>query len=254
MRHTRSTCPPCDTDEDDDTVTFNLVRDKGGESLKQLAWPFDRPLRVCVATLQKEYGSELWDVCLKHKGKLVNSNHSPEEAGINQGDTVRLALLEPWAPPSKRVRVTRKDEPDDEDEGKRKRKKVTFQVTIPPSGSKGKAGGKSGGRKVRYSETPENQLLKCYMDVLVEGEMRKVLVALDTQSNCTYASDAVSSNRTWDPGEEKEVVGLGHFIVTTAPKEVTVMVQGEPVTLKGRREPGGRFRDGTHLFLSKKHM
>ena len=170
-----------------------------------------------MATLQKKYGSKQWDVCLKHKGKLVNSNDSPEEAGISQGDTVRLVLLEPVTPPSKRVRVTRKDEPDDEDEGKRKhkRKEVTFQVTIPPTSGKSKACGKSSGEKVRYSETHENQLLKCYMDVLVGGDAKKVLVALDTQSNCTYVSDAVSANRTWDPGEEKEVVGLGHFIVTT---------------------------------------
>ena len=98
VRDTRSTCPPSNADADADSVTFDLVRDKGGEWLKQLAWPFDRPLRVCVAVLQKECGSALWDVCLKHKGKLVNSNDSPEEAGISQGDTVRLALLEPWAP------------------------------------------------------------------------------------------------------------------------------------------------------------
>ena len=40
----------------------------------------------------------------------------------------------------------------------------------------------------------------------------------------------------------------------TDPKQVTVIAQGKEVTLKGRREPGGRFRDETQLLLSKGHM
>ena len=76
-----------------------------------------------------------------------------------------------------------------------------------------------------------------------------------TDLNFTIAIK-IAQSRTWDPGENKSVIGLGNHITLTPPKKFTMVVRGEKITLKGRREPGGRFRSqgDMQLLLSKGHM
>ena len=150
--------------------------------------------------------------------------------------------------------MTRPDQDPENDgagEGERKRKRIKITPAKPKTEGQASTNTR---QKAKSSETEECQLLKCYMHADVSGTKTRVLVTLDTHSNCTYIADAVSRPRNWNPGEERGVVGLGNYVVTTAPKELTVYVQGKRVTLQGRREPGGKFRDETQILLSKKHM
>ena len=186
--------------------------------------------------------------------RIVNPNHTPDQAGIVHGQTVTLVKLAPWDGAPKPIRVTRPDQdPDGKDGDEDERKNITGTPTKPTTKGQGSASINTG-RKVKRSETDECQLLKCYMHVDVRGRKERVLVELDTHSNCTYISDAVALPRRWNPGEERGVVGLGNYVVSTAPRKVVIYAQGKRVTLPGRREPGGKFRDETQVLLSKKHM
>ena len=105
-------------------------------------------------------------------------------------------------------------------------------------------------RKHKHSEMPIRQLAKAWVEVEVSpGKRRKVLAALDSQSNATFISRTVGQSRKWDEGETSEVRGFGDKVNTKAAKAY-IYANGEKVELRGRFEPGVEFDDpDTHLLL-----
>ena len=74
-------------------------------------------------------------------------------------------------------------------------------------------------RKRKHSEMPVRQLAKAWVEVEVQpGKRRKVLAALDSQSNATFISRSIGLARKWDEGETTEVMGFGDNVHTEAAK------------------------------------
>ena len=86
---------------------------------------------------------------------------------------------------------------------------------------------------------------------LPDGSRKRVLAALDTQSNATFISEHIGQPRGWERGETNAVSGLGNVTARTrAAKTILITPKGK-VELRGRFEPGGSFDDNdTHLLLS----
>ena len=105
------------------------------------------------------------------------------------------------------------------------------------------------------SETTRFQLAQVYMTVRnQEGNKEEIRVALDSQSNITYALPEVATERQWDRGEIKTVMGVGGYAgKESKPVWVTVMRKGKEVSLKARTPPEGVFDDGTKVLLSAAH-
>ena len=66
-------------------------------------------------------------------------------------------------------------------------------------------------------------MCKAYVVVeLPDGKRRRVLAAIDTQSNATFISRTIGEPRKWDRRESNTVQGLGRSVVTEPAKTVIV--------------------------------
>ena len=94
-------------------------------------------------------------------------------------------------------------------------------------------------------------MARAWIDIVTPaGKRKKVLAALDSQSNATFISHTIGQPRAWDEGETSAVRGLGEDVHTEAAKAV-IHTGHEKVELRGRFEPGGEFSDpDTHMLLS----
>ena len=82
-----------------------------------------------------------------------------------------------------------------------------------------------------------------------DGLQKRVLAALDTQSNATFMSRYIGTERAYSKRETNRVKGLGGTVATKAAK-VTLITDTERVEMWGRFEPWGSFNDpDTHLLL-----
>ena len=101
------------------------------------------------------------------------------------------------------------------------------------------------------SEKHQMQLAKVWVMVEVNGQPRRVLALLDTQSNATFLSTRIAQTRPWDKGETNKVSGLGGEEIVTDAAQAVLIRNDKRVLLKGRMEPGGKFDDShVHLLLS----
>ena len=109
------------------------------------------------------------------------------------------------------------------------------------------------GRKRKDSEMPTRQLARAWVEVETpRGKRKRVLAALDSQSNATFISRTIGQSRDWDTGETSAVMGLGHAVHTEAAKTI-IVTDHDKVELRGRFEPSGEFSDpDTHLLLGAK--
>ena len=62
--------------EHGDTDTFRVIDNEKGQGFGQITWGASRPLRRCLMLLQLQHGDDAHDVCLKHEGKLLDTNLS----------------------------------------------------------------------------------------------------------------------------------------------------------------------------------
>ena len=68
-------------------------------------------------------------------------------------------------------------------------------------------------KKPAYSETKEYRLVRTYLKVLDKnGTVRRVQVALDTQSNVSYAKPHLGTPRPWKTHENPYVKGVGGLV------------------------------------------
>ena len=148
--------------------------------------------------------------------------------------------------PMKRVRF------EDDEEEERKRKGVVGIVGEAPDGEEEMLP-EIPERERKSSETPSRQLAKAWVEVITRGGKRKrVLAALDSQSNATFVSRTIGQPREWGDMETSTVVGLGRTITTQAAKAIICTDRGR-MELRGRFEPNGEFDDpDTHLLLGAK--
>jgi len=108
-----------------------------------------------------------------------------------------------------------------------------------------------------YSETRRYRLLRVYMKVLDRnGNIRRTQVALDTQSNISYARRHLGTDRKWDPRESRVVSGVGGTANTSSTPLLTrIIKKGKVVHLKTRTPPNTilQRRGGPEILLSANH-
>ena len=170
-------------------------------------------------------------------------------------------------------------QPDREESGDKVEGIPTFSTgeesstssTFPPSEETGRetqnktltiTGRKKKNRKRKrnqpvYSETTQHRLLRVYMKVLdCHGNIRRVKVALDTQSNISYAKRDLGIKRSWNSGECRLVKGLGGLCEETFTPLTTRVIKGTKVININTRTPPSTLFTGKNdpeILLCTQH-
>ena len=111
-------------------------------------------------------------------------------------------------------------------------------------------------KRTLYSETPNYRLLQTYLTVMDRhGKMRRVKVALDTQSNVSYAKTSLGQRRSWRRHESKTVRGIGGNYENSIPLTTYVIKGKRAIPLDTRSPPPSLFdtEDGPEMLLSAQH-
>ena len=108
------------------------------------------------------------------------------------------------------------------------------------------------------SETKEYRLLQTYLRVLdINGNIRRVKVALDTQSNVSYAEPYLGTPRKWRSHESKLVKGIGGYSRSSQPLTTTVIAGDQVIPIDTRSPPKGMFNknipDRPRILLCAEH-
>ena len=107
-----------------------------------------------------------------------------------------------------------------------------------------------------FSETIPYRLLRTYLKVLDRnGMIKRVQVALDTQSNVSYARLDLGIPRSWKKTESKSVKGIGGYSSTSVPLLTRIVKEGKIVKIDTRSPPSHMFtrEDGPGILLSAQH-
>ena len=110
--------------------------------------------------------------------------------------------------------------------------------------------------KSTFSETENYRLLRTYLEVLdLSGTIRRVLVAVDTQSNVSYAKPTLGEPREWRRHENRYVKGIGGWTKAETPLVTRVIKQGRVIEIDTRTPPKGLFDkpDGPEMLLGAQH-
>ncbi len=110
--------------------------------------------------------------------------------------------------------------------------------------------------KIHYSETKRYRLLRTYLKVLdINGITRRVQVALDTQSNVSYAKPHLGIPRPWRKHESRRVRGIGGFSQGSVPLSTRIIKNGRIIRIDTRSPPAHMFteQDGPSVLLSAQH-
>ena len=75
------------------------------------------------------------------------------------------------------------------------------------------------------------------------GELKRVKVALDTQSNVSYAKQHLGQPRSWKSYESTEVKGIGGYYKGSVPLTTYVIKGKNVVPLDTRSPPEHMFKD-----------
>ena len=113
-------------------------------------------------------------------------------------------------------------------------------------------------RKRSLSETKEYRLLQtCLRVPNFNGNIRRVKVALDTQSNVSYAEPYLGTPREWRSHESKLVKGIGGYSRSSQPLTTTVIVGDQAIPIDTRSPPKGMFNknipDRPQILLCAEH-
>ena len=111
-------------------------------------------------------------------------------------------------------------------------------------------------RKSTFSETERYRLVRTYLRVLdSNGIIQVVKVALDTQSNVSYAKAYLGIPREWRPHENKYVKGLGGYSKDKVALRTRIIKEGKVIFLDTRSPPLNMFNDpnGPEILLCAQH-
>ena len=88
-----------------------------------------------------------------------------------------------------------------------------------------------------------------------KGKIKKIRVALDTQSNVSFAKKHLGVPREWDSDESRLITGVGGHSSQGTPLTTRVIKGTQVIRLKTRTPPGNLFT-GKHspdMLLSAQH-
>ena len=112
--------------------------------------------------------------------------------------------------------------------------------------------------KSTFSETENYRLLRTYLRVLdINGTIRRVLVALDTQFNVSYTKPkpTLGEPREWRSHENKYVKGISGWSKAETPLLTRIIKQGKVIEIDTRTPPKNLFDkpDGPEMLLGAQH-
>ena len=110
--------------------------------------------------------------------------------------------------------------------------------------------------KLQFSETERYRLLRTYLKVLDrDGIVRRVQVALDTQSNVSYCENHLGIPRSWRNHESRRVRGVGGYARGSVPLSTRIIKHGRIISIDTRSPPPNMFIDqgGPSILLSAQH-
>ena len=148
--------------------------------------------------------------------------------------------------------------PSEEEPDEKRSKNVTLVGTGRPPKRKmsNSKGGKNKRGKIHFSETEQYRLLRTYLTVLDrDGITRRVQVALDTQSNVSYAKIHLGVPRSWRSHESKYVKGIGGYAKASNPLTTRIIKEGQIISINTRSPPSHMFKDedGPSMLLCAQH-
>ena len=160
--------------------------------------------------------------------------------------------------PEKSEDVIGENSPSIEKSDEKRSNNVTFVNKDKPYKRKGTdcKGEKEKKGKICFSETEQYRLLRTYLKVLdCNGNVRKIKVALDTQSNVSYAKPYLGIPRSWRCHESKYVKGVGGYAKGSTPLTTRIIKEGQIINIDTRTPPSHMFsrEDGPSLLLSAQH-
>ena len=148
--------------------------------------------------------------------------------------------------------------PSERKSDEKQSKDVTFVTNSTPTKrkrSKSKSREEKKG-KPRFSETKNYRLLRTYLKVLdQDGITRRIQVALDTQSNVSYAKEHLGIPRSWRGHESKYVKGIGGYAKGSVPLTARILKEGQIIEIDVRSPSKTMFNseDGPSMLLSAQH-